>query len=275
MSKRFTDNDVWNKKWFMDLEPLEKAAWYYLKDKCDTVGVWDVNSKLADCYLGGSVDWDAFLLKCNGNIIVLSDGKWWLVDFCTFQYGTLSLSSQPHCSYIALLKKHDLLKYFTLGDKGYTLNEPLGKACLSLKDKEEDKDKEKATETEEDQEPELFLVPEPSEEETTEKDAKQKQAYGSGENIFLTKQEVARLKEEFGDAFASECIEYLSLYFQEKPSYNNKIKNHNLTIRRWVIDAVRQRNERRDSKPGYKANQSSMPAYRSTGALTNIVGGSK
>ena len=139
MSKRFTDNDIWNKKWFMDLSPSEKAAWFYIKDKCDTVGVWDVNTKLADCYLGNNIDWDAFRIKCNGNITVIDDGKWWIVDFCTFQYGALSLGSRPHISFIKLLEKHDLLKYFTLTDKGYTLNEPLNEPCERPKDKDKEK----------------------------------------------------------------------------------------------------------------------------------------
>lgn len=156
MSKRFTDNDIWDKKWFMDLSPLEKAAWFYIKDRCDSVGVWDINTKLADCYLGDNVEWDEFFSKCNGNIVILGSDKLWLVDFCTFQYGTLSTESKPHRAYIAKLEKHGLLGYFELSDNGYTLSIPLDKGLITLQEKEKDKEKEK--EKDKEKEPSIEAV---------------------------------------------------------------------------------------------------------------------
>lgn len=130
--KRFTDTDIWKKQWFQDLTPEHKMAWYYLKDMCDNVGIWSVNKRLADFQIGGTIDWDDFIDKCNGNIRVLSDSKWWIVDFCSFQYGELTenSTSKPIMSYIALLKKHNLWI-------GYT------KGIHTLQDKDKDKDKEK------------------------------------------------------------------------------------------------------------------------------------
>lgn len=130
--RRFTDTDIWKKQWFQDLSPEYKMAWFYLKDNCDNVGVWSVNLKLANFQIGKEIDWNKFLSECNNNIKVLSENKWWLVDFCEFQYGELSQDSKspPIISYIKLLNKHRLWK-------GYT------KGIHTLKDKDKDKDLEK------------------------------------------------------------------------------------------------------------------------------------
>ena len=132
--KRFTDTMIWEKEWFMELSPAEKIAWFYIKDKCDNVGVWSPNFKLAKVLIGEDIDWPTFIRKVNGNIEVLNTGKWFMIDFCDFQYGELSESCKPHKSYIDLLKKHRLLKGYRKGM--HTLQE---------KDKEKDleKDKEK------------------------------------------------------------------------------------------------------------------------------------
>ena len=111
MKKRFTDTNIWDKVWFMELEPPEKCAIMFIKDKCDNVGVWDVNKKLAETYIGSKVDWNKILENSNENIQVLSNNKWWIPDFCSFQYGELkeyNLKNMPHQSYILLLKKHSL-----------------------------------------------------------------------------------------------------------------------------------------------------------------------
>ena len=68
----------------------------------------------------------------------MSNGKWWLVDFCEFQYGKLVETNKPHLSYIALLQKHGLYKGLQRG-----FHAPKEKD----KEKDKDKDKEKEKET--------------------------------------------------------------------------------------------------------------------------------
>jgi len=65
-----------------------------------------------------------------------------------------------------------------------------------------------------------------------------KKAQGSLLNVLLSDKEVDTLKNEYGDRSAISAIEYLSLYKAEK---NYKTKSDYLTIRRWVIEAVRKK----------------------------------
>jgi len=107
--KRFTDTNIWvDKPWFIELTPAEKCAFMFIKDRCDAVGVWTPNFKIAETVIGDSLDWNVLIEKVNGNIEILKNGKWWLPDMCEFQYGKLSENCKPHQSYIALLKKHSL-----------------------------------------------------------------------------------------------------------------------------------------------------------------------
>lgn len=122
---RFVDTNIWKKPWYRKLTPAEKCAWKYITDNCDNVGVWDADFELATFCIGESIDWFAFAEKTNGNIEILENGKWWLVDFCSFQHPDLNeqSDSKPIKSYVALLKKHNLWKAYlkginTLG-KGY------------------------------------------------------------------------------------------------------------------------------------------------------------
>lgn len=125
MAKRFTDTGTWvDQPWFIELSPVEKCVWYFVKDRCDNVGVWKPNFKLAALVIGGDIDWDAFLNKCNSNIEVLENGKWWLPDFCEFQYGELRETCKPHQSYISSLKRHGLYQRVC---KGYTYPTRKGK----------------------------------------------------------------------------------------------------------------------------------------------------
>jgi hypothetical protein len=166
MSKRFFDSDKWKKKWFRLLSTAEKAAWDYITSQCDSVGVWEPDYETAEHFINGKVDWKGFTKKVNGNIEILTNGKWFLVDFCHFQYGRLKPSCSPHRSYIALLEKHGLFERVA---EGYA------KGCLRDKEKEQEKDKEK--------EKELEL--EKEEEEEKEKDRRAQAA-----------REFARLKKE-------------------------------------------------------------------------------
>jgi len=116
--KRFFDTDIWiNRQWFIDLSPAEKSAWYYLLSTCDNVGVISPVRKLADIAIGEAIDWDSFPSKVNGNIKILDNGKWWLIDYCTFQHPDLSetSTSKPVKSYITLLKRHGLWEGYSKG----------------------------------------------------------------------------------------------------------------------------------------------------------------
>ena len=114
MGKRFTDTDLWDKEWFMDLAPAEKCAWYYIKDRCDNVGVWSPNRKLANVVIGADVDWEDLPEKCHGNIKVLPSGKWLIVDFVRFQHPDVFADytdrqpSNAVKSYLTLLVQHKL-----------------------------------------------------------------------------------------------------------------------------------------------------------------------
>lgn len=70
-------------------------------------------------------------------------------------------------------------------------------------------------------------------EEGTKKVKNVKNVYGSEKNVFLTQAEYDRLKNEY--PCADEAIEFLSGYIVEKAYVT---KDHNRTIRRWVIEAV-------------------------------------
>lgn len=112
MAKRFIDTSIWNKQWYRKLGAAEKVAWLYLLTSCDAVGVWDADLELAEFSIGSKVDWEALRTAANGNIEVLDNGKWWVVDFCKYQHGDLMShkNSAPIRCYLSLLSKHGLIE---------------------------------------------------------------------------------------------------------------------------------------------------------------------
>jgi len=101
----------------MNLTPAEKLAWFYIKDQCDNVGVWKPNFKLAEFQIGSQLDWGKFAEKCNGNVKVMDNGKWWIVDFIDFQHPDLIANpdggnSNALNSYVRELKAHGLYQAF-------------------------------------------------------------------------------------------------------------------------------------------------------------------
>lgn len=138
MSKRFFDTNTWAKPWFRELSPEQKAAWFYMLTNCDAVGVWDADTKLAEFCIGAEVDWETLKASANGNIEVLDNGKWWLVDFCRYQYGKLSreAGSGVHKSLVSLLLRHGLWERYA--ESGAESG-----ADSKVKEKEKDKEEEK------------------------------------------------------------------------------------------------------------------------------------
>lgn len=142
--KRFNDTDIWKRPWFRRLSPAEKCAFQFIRDNCDNAGVWIPDYEAAEFNIGESLDWDTLPEKVNENIRVLENGKWWIPDFCEFQFGELheGTSNKAHKSHIALLKKHNLWPLH--GDHRDSLGVQKG-PLYEAQEKETVKAKEKAT----------------------------------------------------------------------------------------------------------------------------------
>ena len=95
-------------------------------------------------------------------------------------------------------------------------------------DKEEEKDKEIESDKEE-----LYKV-------GRSKKKVVKHAHGEFKNVLLTKNEYENLANSFGVQMRDKAITFLDEYIEEK---GYKSKSHNMAIRRWVIDAVQERND--------------------------------
>ena len=202
--KRFVDTQLWQKEWFMELEPENKCAFMFLTSQCDSVGVWCPNFKLAEMMIGQKINWSELPKKCNGNIKILENGKWFLIDFCRFQYGELSENCKPHVSYIKLLNKHGLLnKEF----EGYSK----GIATLKEKEKEQEKDMEQEEEKEM---------------------SKNKAKINYAENVFLTEKQYNILVHDYGKDITVSAIEILSNY---KCSKNKKYESDYHALLTWAI----------------------------------------
>ena len=136
MSKRFTDNGMWDRPWFRKLRPTEKCAIRYILDKCDNVGVWIPDFETAEFFIGGKVDWDMLIKGCHGNLEILDNGKWWVIDYIRFQHGDLFSGSQSNAclSYLKLLQEHGLDDYFPELIQAYP--KPWASLGLAPKEKE-------------------------------------------------------------------------------------------------------------------------------------------
>jgi len=202
VGKRFTDINIWfDKPWFIELTPDEKCAFMFIKDRCDNVGVWVPNFKIAETIIGAPINWDLLIQKVNGNIIILENGKWWMPDFCDFQYGKLKENCIPHKSYIVLLKKYGLFERVI---KGYSK----GMNTLQEKEKELEKELEK------------------------EKDKRgkkeEKHKYGEYSHVLLTDTEYQKIQTKTGNA--DKWIKILDEGIELK---GYKYKSHYLAVLKW------------------------------------------
>lgn len=131
MSKRFSDSGLYSKAWFRKLPPKIKCLWEWIRCNCDHAGVFEFDPELASFQIGEEVNFDSLNLFEN-RIERVEKDKFWLVDFISFQYGTLKENYNPHKPVIASLKKHGLFSRVVQG---------LPKGSLTLVDKDKDKDK--------------------------------------------------------------------------------------------------------------------------------------
>lgn len=78
-----------------------------------------------------------------------------------------------------------------------------------------------------------------------------KLTFGTYQNVKLTKEEHERLESEYSKQFIDGLIEWFSAYIAEK---GDKSKSHNLTIRRWVIEAYKEKSQIQSQKQVKKSS---------------------
>lgn len=86
-----------------------------------------------------------------------------------------------------------------------------------------------------------------NEEKGVEKETKHK--YGEYKNVLLTDSEYEKLKKDYGEEETNKAITYLDEYIEMK---GYKAKSHNLAIRKWVFQALKEQKQRQ--KPQQKKN---------------------
>lgn len=102
MSKRFTDTQLWEEDWFIDLSTSHQILWLYMKDTCDHAGIWRPNLSKFRILFKQKVDLKEAIEKINRDkerVVFLTNGRLFLTGFIPFQYGgTLNLNSRMHLS---------------------------------------------------------------------------------------------------------------------------------------------------------------------------------
>ena len=76
-----------------------------------------------------------------------------------------------------------------------------------------------------------------------------KHKYGEYKNVLLTDSEYEKLKKDYGEEETNKAITYLDEYIEMK---GYKAKSHNLAIRKWVFEALKEQKQRQ--KPQQKKN---------------------
>jgi hypothetical protein len=76
-----------------------------------------------------------------------------------------------------------------------------------------------------------------------------KHKYGEYNHVLLKDNELEKLKHDFGETETDEAIIFLDEYIEMK---GYKAKNHNLVLRKWVFNAVRERKGKGVQNVGYR-----------------------
>lgn len=109
MAKRFTDTELWNQDWFLDIPKDYKLFYFYMKDACNHAGIFKPNfrvfSALNDCIID-SAEALKFFNSDKERILVLKNGRWLIKDFFLFQYGS-KLNDKNKCHQSVLKSLED------------------------------------------------------------------------------------------------------------------------------------------------------------------------
>lgn len=105
--KRFTETNKWDDPWFRKISPVAKCLWSYLVDKCDCIGLIDLDLEDAAFRIGTKVN-DQHLTELDSRLQRLKSGKIFIPKFIHFQYGKLSEECRAHIPVLKAMEFHGL-----------------------------------------------------------------------------------------------------------------------------------------------------------------------
>jgi hypothetical protein len=153
MSKRFTDTELWNEDWFVELTNDQKLFWFYVKDACNHAGIWKVNKRHFESTTGIKIDLEKFFKLINSDkerIVKITNDKWYLNQFVIFHYGkVLNENNNAHFGVLKELRLYNIDTCdFEVKDRSNTLLFEVKERSKTVKgdpnkgpkDKDKDKD---------------------------------------------------------------------------------------------------------------------------------------
>jgi len=123
-----------------------KEAWRYLTENCNYGGVWDIDMGRMSFGVGVKITESEIKQHLGDKIQVLDGGaKWYIPNFCPFQYGELNPNVSTHRGAIKIHEKYNLSNGGTEPFlKGYGTNKDKDLAMDLVKDKVKDKEKDRS-----------------------------------------------------------------------------------------------------------------------------------
>ena len=85
MAKRFSETEIWNEDWFLDMPNEYKLFWFYMLAKCDHAGLFKVNLRSFRGLIEGKLTSSEVLKHFNNGkerIRILSENLWFIEDGC-------------------------------------------------------------------------------------------------------------------------------------------------------------------------------------------------
>lgn len=147
MAKRFFETTIWDEDWYLVMPPEYKLFFQWVLLKADHAGFFKPNIEIFNKLNGTCATFEAFLRLINDGkqrIRVLENGRWFIEDFISFQYGSsLNPANRLHFSIFELCGLNGVKLESIRG-----LNEVSDTSFSAVKDhndrvKDKDKEKEK------------------------------------------------------------------------------------------------------------------------------------
>lgn len=105
--KRFTETNKWSDPWYRKLSPQAKHLLNYLRDKCDSAGVVEIDYAAISFHVGEPIQ-EQHLAELESRLQHMPNGKVLMPKFVGFQYGILSGTCPAHKPVLKLIDVHGL-----------------------------------------------------------------------------------------------------------------------------------------------------------------------